>query len=350
VPSRIGRFLAQIKSAPPGAMSQVFVDPTRVSPSLPAEGKAISADEDYFTVRVSSIHLQAGRDWFTEHLPLLSTACEFIYNGAETAVPFVVGPGLISPAGTPPPGRVALDDVRVCASHPYGGGDLKITVQLSRVSTDTKLKQLVGFAERAAAVLKGTVVLAPYMAVAELLAGALADLGREDDSTPLFGGTRSFNQDNGTLRGGHLVVAAADLSPDRVWLIDSDVRIGDGAEAALPLEVDHAVLTIEGARDRADAASLPVVAQYWPRAQEFAGRPDKSSWSTAKTWLSMLSQELYLSPDLTTRQAESMYQQFVEQAEARHKEAIRLANLGRAPATPATLQTLNNINDAVSRL
>lgn len=331
-------------------MSQVFIDLGHVIPSVSGLGESAVAGQHYFTVRLKTLHLESGRDWFSEHLPLLSTATEFVYGDRQTALPFAVGPGLISSAGGPMPSRVDFKDTRLCHTSPYRGADLTLAVLLSRVSTEPKLARMLHFIESAAGMLKKTGVVAPYADIAELVAGSLEDIAKNEESEPLFGAHLSLSQDNATFRSGYLLVAAADLDPAQVWLVDSDVRLGDDPQSAAPLTPDYVLIAIELVAERSDADSLPPVTEFWPRVDDFAGRADQSSWETAKTWLSTLAQELYMSPDLTRPHAERLYQHYVELAVQRRDAARALADLGPAAVGPTDLSVLRNIDEAVRAL
>lgn len=328
-------------------MTQLFIAPDHVLPSVPTLGVAAVAGQHYFTVRLKTLHLQSGRDWFSEHLPLLSTAAEFIHGDQQTAVPFMVGPRLISDTAGPMPSRVDFKDTRLANTSPYCGGDLTVSVLLSRVSSEPKVARMLSFIEDASGVMKKTGALAPYAAVADLVAGALDDLANNNESAPLFGAHLSLSQDNGTLASGYLLIAAADLDSSAVWLVDSEVRIGRESGTAVPLTNDHVLLAIELASERSDADTLPPVAEHWPHVVDFAGRPEESSWVTAKSWLSILAQELYLSPDLTRPQAEQLYQHYVETAVGMRDKARALAHLGPTALAPSDLLVMRNIDEDV---
>ncbi len=348
--SKLGNFVVRLKSVPPGEMCQVFIGPEHVSPTANGLGEYAIAGEHYFTVRLKALHLETGRSWFSEHLPLLTTAAEFIYGTAQTALPSVVGPGLISANRGPMPSRIDFQDTRLCRTSPYKGGDLTLSILLSRVSSDPKLAHILRFVEQAGGVLKKTVVLAPYAEVAELVASSLNDLADDKDSAPLFGAHMALSQDNKTLRSGFLLIAAAELDREQVWLVDSEVRVGTDSNSAVPLTCDHVLLAIELGSARSDAETLPAVADYWPHVEDFAGRADEGSWLTAKTWLSVLAQELYLSPDLTRSQAEQLYQGYVDRAVHRRDEARALAQLGPIDQTHADVRVLRNIDEAIRAL
>jgi hypothetical protein len=126
------------------------------------------------------------------------------------------------------------------------------------------------------------------------------------------------------------------------------VSVGATAAEAAPLRADHVLLSLEQVAARSDAESLPLVGRYWPHIEDFSGRNDKESWTVAKSWLSILAQGLYLSPDLTRSQAESLYATFVERARSRHDRAEMVGHLG--PADEDELQVLKNIDHAVRSL
>jgi hypothetical protein len=341
-------LLARMKSAPPEQVSQVFIPRENILPTPPAGDEPFRAGEHYFTVRLTALELADGREWFTSYLPLVTTACEFIYAGAPTAVPFAVGPSLVVPEGSGPPRRVGLVDTRVCGVQPYRGGDVTVSVMLSRVATENRLARLVGVIERASQLLKAAAVVVPYLAVADLIASGLGELAEDGGTAPLLAGRISLSQDNGSFRPGYLLVTAGDASPERTWIVDGKVSVGATAVEAAPLRADHVLLSLEQAAARSDAESLPLVGRYWPHIDDLSGRNDKESWSTAKSWLSVLAQELYLSPDLTRGQAESLYATFAERARSRRDQAEMVGHLG--PADEDELQVLKNIDHAVRAL
>lgn len=346
----IGGFLKRIRTAPPGAMSQVMLDPNQVSPRMHGGGTPFVAGQHYFTIRLKTLHLESGRDWFTTHLPLLSTAAEYVYGTAQTTVPMAFGPKVIAGNGGKLPTRIDFDDVRLCGITPYRGGDLTLSMMLSQVNDDPGLRRLLGFIEAASSVLKSSGVIVPYAPVVELVASTLDDLAKDGDAPPLFGATIALSQDNGSFRSGHLLIAATNLTAGAVYLVDGEARVGDDEASANSLACDYVVLSLEQAADRSDADALPIVARYWPRIDDQAARTDHKSWLTAKDWLITLSQELYLSPDLTRAQAERMYQQYVSLALDRHNQAKELTTLAPGALAPSDVRVLQNIADAIRTL
>jgi hypothetical protein len=343
-------LLGKMKGTQHDDMSQVVVDPTHVMPPSALWGIPFRANEHYFTVRLKTVGLGTKAGWFTKKLPLVNSCCEFLYGTTTTSVPFVVGPALLSWGGTAAPRHVDFEDTRLCDIHPYRGGELTVAVALSSVAVDPTVKRLFEFLEKAAGTLGATAAVGPYAALGQLVAGTINNLVTANQATPLFGARMALSADNGTLRSGHIVVAAEDLTPEETWLIDSRVKVGRSREDAVDLAAEHVVVTIELSSDRSDGDALPLVREFWPRVEDLAGRPDKGSWTTAKTWLSVLAQELYLSPDLIRGQAEGLYRRCVEDAVERHREAQELAHLGPADEESSDLQVLRNIDDAIRAL
>lgn len=347
---RISEFLSRIYSGPQPKISILSLPPEQCDREIAPTGEDFRAGTHYFTIRVTSVGLAAGRKWFSSYLPLITTACEFTYDDRSTTLPFVVGPSLIAPAGQPLPTGTALVDTRVCGIHPYVGGEVSITVVLSRVVADNSLSRLLAMIEKAGAAFDVAGALAPYLAIANVVAGGLSDLFDQGDAMPLLGARLSVNQDNASFRPGYLLAAAADLDPQHVWLRGGEVLLGSSATAARPLITDYVLLVVEQATERSDARSLPAVREPWSRVQDLARSPDEGSWLTAKSWLSVLAQDLYLSPDLTRMQAERLYQWFIDEAIRIRDDAVRLAQLGPEPLPDRRLQVLRNLDDAIRAL
>lgn len=252
-------FLSRLGRSASDAMSYLVVEQTHVSstsadldPSADLDQMFV-ADEHYFVIRLKSLHLQSGHKSLAKYVPVLTTACEFGYGGSRTVAPCVLGPGLIRTSDGRLPARVDFDDVRLCGLHPYRGGEIGVSVLLSMVAADPRLTRLMEFLEKASSALKLTAGVAPYAAVASLVAGALDDVANSADSVPVFGAGFSLSQDNGSLRSGYVVIATVSLRPEAVWIKGSEVRIGITAGDSVPLESDYVLLAIERSTTRSDA-------------------------------------------------------------------------------------------------
>lgn len=93
-------------------------------------------EETYFEVRLSQMHLQYGREYWRQFIPLASFMTQFQYAGTRQTVPFVVGPELLGGvAQLDKRDHVEFRNVRVAGPYPYTGDDLELFVGLFRVVT-----------------------------------------------------------------------------------------------------------------------------------------------------------------------------------------------------------------------
>ena len=348
-PTGISKFIGWLASAPPEPVSLFPISSSHVEPAWVGPTEPFRAGEHYCTLRLAALRLESGRKWFTSYLPLVATACEYVYDTGSRATPFVAGPSLVGAEPDKLPTLISLDNTRICDTYPYRGGDVSVSVTLSRVVSDARLERLVGVIEHASRALGAATAVAPYLAIAQIVADGVTDLADKGDAAPLLAGRIALNEDNGSFAPGYVLLSAGRLEPDEIWVRRREVLVGPTRDAATPLQADHVLLAVEQAHKRSDAEALPVVAEHWRRVDDFAGRPDPSSWDTAKSWLSVLAQDMYLSPDLTRGQAESMYADYVDRAVRRRDDARRLAHLGPAD-NDEERQTLRNIDHAVRAL
>jgi len=100
------------------------------------QGAGFVPEETYFEIRLSQLHLQYGREYWRQFIPLASLMTQFLYAGERRTVPFLVGPELLaSVSQLDKRNYVEFRNVRVAGPFPYAGDDLELFAGLFRVVT-----------------------------------------------------------------------------------------------------------------------------------------------------------------------------------------------------------------------
>src|SRR5690349_12456975 len=93
-------------------------------------GPPIRKDAAYFRVDVHELFLEESRQWTTTYDPMVFVGSEFTYNGADTIMPFAVGPATVKTNGLPVPKGTVISNTCVAGPYPYRGDSLGLTVML----------------------------------------------------------------------------------------------------------------------------------------------------------------------------------------------------------------------------
>jgi hypothetical protein len=323
----------------------------RVSGSLqPADdGETLEAGAAYFVVTLERARLVHGRRWWSDVTPMVYIMASFTYGGTTCEVPVVLGPALLQAPGQSAPAKTIFRALPVAGPHPYVGGALDLTVVLYEVPMTNDAQRIL----ESVGVVSSSLPIAPALSAYLPIAGAvvsglglLLDIGK---TRPVMG-CRHGTGDEDVLAapGTFVVLADPKRRPEKLWLIDDELREGDTAETAKVVDdVDYVLYRVRPVAKRDDARDLPFVRSLWERVVRQASDPADNSWTTAKTLLGTLFQELRLSPDVSRDQYAELYVELRDEAKALREQALELAHLGGPSDLDDDDRVLQNITMSV---
>jgi hypothetical protein len=293
-------------------------------------------DQHYFQVIINEMFLVNSREWFRQIDPVVYIVSEFIYNGKEQVVPFIVGPGLVKRLGVPDElnSGILLRNTNVSGLRPYRGGGLTLTIVLCQSNNDL-LRPLLDVIESISGALDFSPVLGPYLKIANVLMDGFQMLYNSNGVTPIVGLRDSFGPTvNIPFQPGYYaLIDAPDIDPMRLWVVDRQLMTGESLAASKPFRSADYVLysisnPVENTRD--DIDTLPF-GGLWERVKKEAATPvDDPDYKNAKVLMVNLFQDIVISPDLTETQADSLADKYKERMQAIHNRAVSLGTLGAA--------------------
>jgi hypothetical protein len=237
---------------------------------------------------------------------------EFVYDGKDTVLPFVVGPSLLESYLKEVPHGVAITDTVVAGLHPYTGGKLAITIVLARVRRSSYAKQLLQFIEGVATAFPLGAAIQPHLKVARALIDAVDGLLSMTD-TELVAGHRWEYNDGITpwLVPGYFALIARDekeVDSESLKVVNGRLQHGDDHVSEFR-ESDFVLYSLRALDRRRDFRELPFY-DLQKQALVAAASPEDGSWERAKANLVAVYQQMLSSPDLTFSQAHELASNF----------------------------------------
>jgi hypothetical protein len=327
---RVSQTWQKIKGAKPKLSPPIYLLPSNVDGGDELHlDTTITEDEHYFEVRVHQLGLGLGRKWATTYEPMVLALTEFNYDGVRQSVPSMVGPGTLEEKGYKIPQGMLFLDTRVAGLHPYRGGDLSLTVILSRVKRDDRVRSFLKVLESTTAFPLGS-ALTPYLKMGEIALNGIDELVGNEDVTPALGFSRQFAPKGNGLEPQFIALLESKVPREELWVREGGLVKGPSREQAVPIEdMDFVLLSVTGLPERTDTEVLSFYPQY-KQVLSDATRPDKPSWNRTKANMLSLYQALILSPDLTRPQADKLVAQYKADVKKAHDTSVDLA--GMAPA------------------
>jgi hypothetical protein len=312
----------------------------------------LQADQDYVVVTLDRARLARGGRWWTDVVPMVYVSASLNYAGQSGChVPALLGPSAFQQGTAGVPNAVVFRDLPLLGPYPFRGGALDLTVVLYEVPVDDTASRILDAVTATAGALPLGPALAPYLPIARAVVtgvGLLLDVG---DTRPVIGCSHgSYGQQGPVQPGTFALVDDNALGPEELWVVDGELCRGTAGDMAQPLvDTDFVLYSLRPLSKRDDARNLPFVAPLHDRLVRFASSPEGGSWETAKTALSNLGQELYLSPDLVRSQASELYLEFRDEALELHRRSEALKHMG--PGNLASEdRLLRDLNAAVMTL
>jgi hypothetical protein len=275
-------------------------------------------DNAYFQLRLAEMFLKNGRELWREFMPMTVFLTEFIFDGKQQTVPFVVNNDILNSIQKYVDGNsIEYRNTRVAGPIPYCGGDISLFTGLYR----TRINDLsVGFFNLIGGLVQAFDAsgLTRYLDVARPLgAGLTSLLGMKDVEFCL--GTRDELTEQKTFSEGYWVYINApekSLAQDKLWASEGRLFMGDCNRLTRFDQNDYCLVQLEYLDERGDYTTL-AFHRLWLQAKEliWTNEPEK-----AKVKFTQLAQELAVSPDLTRRHRFALMQvykaNFESEAEA----------------------------------
>jgi hypothetical protein len=291
-----------------------------------------AAGAHYFSVQINLLQLEAARRWLTTWDPLVLAVTEFRYAGEPVTLPFVVGANLLRQRqDVRLPQAMVFRDTQVAGLHPYAGGPLAVTVVLYRTRREDYVKRLLGVVQKTALAIDFSTSLAQYLKLGEALVDGVETLLGVEDTVPVLGYRREFSPDRGApVRPGFFTVFSGDpIPPERLWVRESRLLSGPDERRLQPVDGrDHILLSLTRADERSDAEQLPWFRPLWRRLDHEANVATPEAWKVAKAHLGILYEELKHSPDVTSGQAEALYDKYAGLAKRTNERALQRQQMG----------------------
>lgn len=288
-------------------------------------------DNHYFQVMINELFLSNSRKWFNEIDPIVYVVSEFMYNGKPQKVPYIVGPSMLKQIGVPDEysGGVIYKNTSVTGLKPYRGGGLTMTVVLCQ-SNNNLLRPLIQVIENAAKALDFSPVLSPYTKIAEVVMNGFETCFNSGGITPLVGIHDSFgpNFNIAFMPSYFALINKPGISPDRLWVCQNQLMIGDTLSSAEPFrQADYVLYSITSpvGNSRDDLDSLPFI-EIWQKVKLEAGSPvDDPNYKNAKVMMSNLYQMIVTNPDLTDLQSDALADTYAARMKDIHDHAKKFS-------------------------
>ncbi|WP_456782926.1 hypothetical protein [Bradyrhizobium sp. USDA 4516] len=307
---RLESLASRIISSPYPTPSLLRVPATMCEPA-DAFGARIPKDAGYFAVRVNELFLKEGRSLWDTYDPMLIAVTEFLYDGKKLSVPFVVGSDLLKQKSNQAAHALLFNDILVAGPHPFRGGNVALSLMLYKVKRDNFAKKTLKFVEGLSTAVGIPADIGLLSKVGNAFIDgleALIDLG---DTVPLFGNRLEIDTSDisGLSSSCWLLTATGDLPYKDLVVENGRLSVGKDASRQQKFESqDYVLYSLLGYARRADESSLPF---YSLRKQALESvLSGEEGWKRAKALLLTLYQQMITSPDLTSDEANELFERY----------------------------------------
>jgi hypothetical protein len=316
-----------------------------ISPSKDV-GFILEPDESYFEIRVAQLYLPYDRQWFKTRVPSLLVISEFAYDGEPTAVPLVVGPGLIHRTAQDLPVGMVFADTRVAGPTPYRGDGLSTTLVLYSMPRDNYLLKLIDTLTSIGSSLDLSIAGGAYAKVAGVVLDQIKELGA-DALSPVVGYRKEFRP---VKTGSFAIINQTErtFDPADFWVVDGQLHHGASFASAEPFREAEYVLFSIASVSRENLQSLPVYGQYREVLAEANRSTTEQVWTAAKIKLSDLVWQIHSSPDLTDSDKTRLVKTWTDNVVAFKDDARKRSTLAEHAVTPADEKKTRQIGDMLA--
>ncbi len=314
-------------------------------------GAEIEKDQAYFTVQINELYLAEGRSWWATFDPMVLVIVDFVYGSKKISIPKFIGPNLIDQKIGKTPHGFLLNDIAVAGPHPFRGGRLGISVILYKVKKQDYATGMLKFIEGVSSAIGIPADIGTLQKVGgTILQGAemLMGLG---DSEPVAG--HRIEIDGASITG--LTSSFSALIADQN-VQTSSLRVKDGRlwvdAAGGPAKCDgsdYVLYSVLGTKSRGDERTLPF---YSLREQSLnaALSADEAGLKRAKAILLSLYQQMVVSPDLTSDEADALFDAYEKDLLAKYERGKRIKAMGKPDAVPTPRGDELRFANALARL
>ncbi|WP_316158605.1 MULTISPECIES: hypothetical protein [unclassified Bradyrhizobium] len=304
-------------------------------------GHKIPKDDGYFSLRINELFLKDGRALWDTYDPMLVSLLDFLYDGKRMSVPFVISSELLKQKSNAAPHAVLFNDILVAGPHPFRGGNVAISLVLYKVKRDNFARKAMKFVEGVSSAAGVPADIAFWNKVGTAFIDGLETLIDLDDTVPLFGSrleidTSSFS---GLSTSSWLLTPTNDFARDNVLVENGRLSIRGERGTQRYNSQDYVLFSLLGCSQRADESSLPFYALRRQALESVLS--GEEGWKRAKALLLTLYQQMITSPDLTTHEAEDLFERY--KGELLHTRDTLIK-------TTAMSVSEDQISDEVSRL
>lgn len=311
-------FWNQLKQSPSFRPTRLYIKPQQTDKD-DSFFSSILPGKYYFSVRINEAFLSYSRKWLTTYDPLVFTVAEFTYDGKKVTIPYAVGSSMMKGKMEKVPEGMVFQDTRVAGLHPYAGGPMALSMVLCRVEQTKYLQRLIDVIEGASSTYTEAfaTIINDYVKIAGVVMKGFESLMGLEETQALVGFRKEFDIDAGDdFKAGYYVLFNSDveeIDQSKLWVLDNRLCYGDTAATAKAFRTDDYVLySITASSIRFDEKTLPFYAN-WVKVSSYANQLttiDEDNWKIIKAQMFALSDMLRLSPDLTSEQAEKLFEQY----------------------------------------
>ena len=345
----------KITQTPSFQPTRIFIPDDHTDKADQLKNNIITAEKDYFTVRVNEMYLSYSSKWFSTFDPVVFVVSEFIYGGQRRVVPFVVGPAMLKGKMENLPEGMIFSNTTVAGTHPYKGDSLALTIVLSQVKQTDHLQKFIEMIESTAAtyMMDFATMVNDYVKVAKVVMKGMENLMGMEETTPIVGFRKEINPNAGDdFKPGYSVLINKDqstLQESMFWVKNDRLFYGNSLETAVPYrEGDYVLYSIMKTTARNDTSTL--FSAVWDDVKNYAIKEafiSDDKWQIIKSRMFGLQCVLTSSPDLTQPQADILWNDYVAEIKkiraSKDQLGSAVMNVSLDDFDKKALDTLNNL-------
>jgi len=309
---------SNIKKAPTFVPTYIEFTPEQTDDKDIQRFEKMDSNKHYFFVGVSEMFLSYKRKWHQGFSPMLFSVCGFLYDGKEIEIPYVIGPSLLKENQMKLPEGMLFLNTPVVGVHPWRGRDVSLSIILCRVKKTNYAKKLLNIVEKVSTSLNFSAALTNYTKIGHVLFDGIDALLGFEETSPVLGINNNYGQAAGNnLRPGYCaLINEEDLDKSKFWVKDKRLHFGESLETAEPYRADDYVLYKIGvSTERYDEDYLSYYDSY-KDLYEFIKHQtdlDKKQKENFKSKLRVLAVDIMTCPDLTSQQADLVYEEKINE-------------------------------------
>jgi hypothetical protein len=309
--NKLSNFLNVLKKQPMERKHYSVIHQDRVM-DTGFESAVIRPNEDYFTIRLSEMHLTDAREYFRNFVPMAILVSDFTYAQNRETIPFLVDNSLVNFESLMEGKSIEFKNTRVAGPIPYIGDDVALFTGLFRLEVSDMAKSLFTLLENLVKTFDPS-GLSKYLTVAKSLGQSLPSvlgmekcefrLGARDVYTETKGSANQFRQNY----MAYINCPEQAISPGSLWVRDNRLFLGPDKKSIQPVnDYDYCLMKIEGSDTRNDYTAFPFYS-LWKEAKNLLM---EDALQKAKFKKAEFLQQINTCPDLTESHQEELIHLF----------------------------------------